>query len=38
MPINLVTKFQLYTDEQVATESKRALVTNQELEDRKIVV
>lgn len=32
MPINLVTKFQPYTDEQFATESKKALVTNQDLD------
>ena len=32
MAINLVTKFQPYTDEQFATESKKALVTNQDLE------
>lgn len=31
MPINLVTKFQPYTDEQFSTESKKALVTNQDL-------
>ena len=32
MAINLVTKFQPYTDEQFSTESKKALVTNQDLE------
>ena len=32
MPIDLVTKFQPYTDEQFATESKKALVTNQDLD------
>ena len=32
MPINLTTKFKPYTDEQFATESKRALVTNQDLD------
>jgi len=32
MPINLVTKFQPYTDEQFSTESKKALVTNQDLD------
>lgn len=32
MAINLVTKFQPYTDEQFATESKKALVTNQDLD------
>ena len=31
MAINLVTKFQPYTDEQFSTESKKALVTNQDL-------
>lgn len=31
MAINLVTKFQPYTDEQFSTESKKALITNQEL-------
>ena len=32
MAINLVTKFQPYTDEQFSTESKKALVTNQDLD------
>lgn len=32
MAINLVTKFQPYTDEQFATESKKALITNQDLD------
>ena len=32
MPINLATKFQPYTDEQFSTESKKALVTNQDLD------
>ena len=31
MAINLVTKFQPYTDEQFSTESKKALITNQDL-------
>lgn len=32
MAINLVTKFQPYTDEQFSTESKKALLTNQDFE------
>lgn len=32
MAIDLVTKFQPYTDEQFATESKKSLVTNQDLD------
>ena len=32
MAINLVTKFQPYTDEQFSTESKKSLLTNQDLE------
>lgn len=30
MAINLATKFQPYTDEQFSTESKKALLTNQD--------
>lgn len=32
MPIDLATKFQPYTDEQFATESKKALLTNQDFD------
>ena len=32
MPIDLATKFQPYTDEQFSTQSKKALLTNQDFD------